>query len=100
MFSENPRDIAKADVDTVMFGWLATSPENFAAWKTELEQLCTLSGMCAAPVQAKIKQIFGQFDKINSKKERICLTRGGCPKTGKIIKRFIEVIVNAKGEQK
>lgn len=96
-FHNEPRDIQKPNVDTELFGWLATRAENFAAWKTELEQLCVISGACNLVVKKKIREIWSQFNSILAAKDRICEGKRDCGQLKFSENRYINVEVENGG---
>lgn len=44
--STSARDLTKEQWDLERFGWLCTSPQSFAEWKTALLKLCDYSDIC------------------------------------------------------
>lgn len=52
LLSRATRNIPKSVWDDLRFGYLCVSPTTLGDWKTEVEQLCSLSGDCSTASKA------------------------------------------------
>jgi hypothetical protein len=60
------RDIPKEQWDEERFGMMCTKSENFANWKTVIEQLCSkMPGMCTYHVKEQLTKFFKRADEMN-----------------------------------
>lgn len=69
--TDDTRDVSKDAWDAERFGEVCTTTNNFAAWKTAIEELCSLAGKrCTYAVKAALARLMSNANRLQAKAAR------------------------------
>lgn len=60
------RDVEKIQWDAERFGEICVKAEAISDWKSELEELCSISGRCTTEQKEALKSFFIRFKSLNA----------------------------------
>jgi predicted phage-related endonuclease len=74
--TEETRDVEKKQWDEERLGMLCTRSENFANWKTAIEQLCNkMKGLCTYETREMLQDFFNRVEKVKRAQDAKALQR-------------------------